>query len=101
MKHIVSFLGAALLLLGCSRKEPEVTPSPPAPTPDVESVQHATPVVGKPGFVLSPYAPEKGYVDVRGFPKDTKVKDPYTGRIFLVPEETPLPPPPTPGGSPN
>lgn len=54
MKHIVSLLGAAVLIFGCSRKEPNVTPAQPTPTPEVESVQHATPVVGKPGFVLGP-----------------------------------------------
>jgi beta-lactamase regulating signal transducer with metallopeptidase domain len=45
---------------------------------------YATAVPGKPGFVTSPFAPE-GYIDVRGLSKDEKVKDPYTGKIFLVP----------------
>jgi len=45
----------------------------------------ASPVPGKPGFVTSPYKPDAGYIDVRGFPKGTEVKDPYTGKAFLVP----------------
>ena len=46
---------------------------------------YAQPVAGKPGFVTSPYAPGSGYVDVRGFPPGTEVKDPYTNKVFLVP----------------
>lgn len=46
---------------------------------------YGTPVPGKPGFVTSPFAADKGYVDVTGFPPGTQVEDPYTGKIFLTP----------------
>lgn len=42
-------------------------------------------VPGKPGYVLSPFDKEGRYVDVSGFPSGTKVKDPWTDKIFLVP----------------
>jgi hypothetical protein len=45
----------------------------------------AKPVPGKPGFVFSPYDPNGGYVDVNGFPSGSKAKDPYSGKVFLVP----------------
>jgi hypothetical protein len=76
-------------------------PPPPPPTPTPLTVRAAAgvpptkrlrrdmpygiPVPNKPGFVTSPYAPKSGYVDVRGFPSGTEVKDPYTGKIFLTP----------------
>ncbi len=53
--------------------------------PETKNYPYATPVPGKAGFVTSPHAPYSGYVDVRGFPPGTEVKDPYTGKIFLVP----------------
>lgn len=46
---------------------------------------YGTPVPGKPGLVTSPFAPDKGYVDVTGFPPGTAVEDPYTGKVFLTP----------------
>ena len=45
---------------------------------------YGVPVEGKPGFVRSPYSPDK-MTDVRGYAPGTEVKDPYTQKIFLVP----------------
>lgn len=61
--------------------EPSVTPMP---TPVVEDYPTASSVEGKPGFVKSPFG-GSGIVDVRGYPPGTEVKDPYTGKVFLVP----------------
>ena len=61
------------------------SPKPPEPTVKVGDLPYAKPVPGKPGFVTSPYAPYQGYIDVRGFPPGTEVKDPYSGKTFLVP----------------
>jgi hypothetical protein len=45
----------------------------------------AKPVPGKPGYVFSPFDASGGYVDVTGYTAGQKVKDPYSGKIFLVP----------------
>ena len=50
-----------------------------------EDLPYGTPVPGKTGLVTSPYSPNGGYIDVRGFAPGTPVKDPYTGKIFLTP----------------
>jgi hypothetical protein len=50
-----------------------------------EDLPYGTPVPGKQGFVTSPFSPNSGYVDVRGFAPGTPVKDPYTGKVFLTP----------------
>jgi hypothetical protein len=65
------------------------TPVRPASAPPTKNskrdIPYAIPIPDKPGFVTSPYAPKAGYVDVRGFPSGTEVKDPYSGKIFLTP----------------
>lgn len=48
-------------------------------------IPYAKPVPGKPGYVFSPYDPSGGYVDVTGYTPGSKVKDPYSQKIFLVP----------------
>src|SRR5947209_4744383 len=76
---------------------PETTPhdeaasssAPPPPAPNGGKVAkgdfpYGIPVPGKPHLVESPFSPGK-YIDVEGFAPGTEVKDPYTGKIFLVP----------------
>jgi hypothetical protein len=58
--------------------------------PDIEKAKaglpYGIPVPGRKGMVTSPYVPEEGkYVDVTGFASGSLVKDPYTGKFFLVP----------------
>ena len=46
---------------------------------------YGIPVPGHKGMVTSPYVPEGNYVDVSAFAAGSAVRDPYTGKIFLVP----------------
>lgn len=61
----------------------------PLPSPSQRPAQSAVfptakPVPDKPGYVFSPSQPTK-YVDVTGYASGSKVKDPYSGQIFIVP----------------
>ena len=63
--------------------EPTVNPVPEPPK-QVGEIPYGKSVPGKPGFVFSP-SDQLKYIDVRGFPPGTEVKDPYSGKSFLVP----------------
>lgn len=73
-----------------TRPSTAVTPRPSAmprssSSNSAASFPVAKPVPGKPGYVFSPYDPNGGYVDVTGYQSGSKVKDPYSQKIFLVP----------------
>jgi hypothetical protein len=76
--------------------EPAAKPAPapaPAPTvtapapPTTAAPTYGTPVPGRRGFVYPPGVDTKpeNMVDVRDFQPGQKVRDPRTGKIFLVP----------------
>jgi hypothetical protein len=69
-------------------ENPVTDPVAPPTTTEVKpkpNLPFGTPVIGKRGFVYSPYAPDKGMVDVSDIPSGTKVECPYTKKIFRVP----------------
>jgi hypothetical protein len=68
------------------REETANSPAQPAAPTKVAKgdFPYGIPVPGKKNLVESPFSPGK-YVDVEGFAPGTEVKDPYTGKIFLVP----------------
>jgi hypothetical protein len=42
-------------------------------------------VPGKPGLVFNPFNANGGYIDVSGYAPGSKVKDPDSQQIFIVP----------------
>jgi len=68
------------------RFAPTVLPASAAPTEKAKGdLPYGIPVPGRKGMVISPYLPEGNYIDVSAFGPGAAVKDPYTGKIFLVP----------------
>jgi len=65
--------------------QPEPKPSPPAQTSSTSAFPTAKAVPDKPGYVFSPFDSSGRYVDVSGYTPGTKVKDPWTDKIFVVP----------------
>ena len=66
--------------------EPERKSSRPAQTSSAgPAFPTAKAVPDKPGYVFSPFDSSGRYVDVSGYAPGTKVKDPWTDKIFVVP----------------
>jgi hypothetical protein len=62
----------------------QTEPKPP-PTQASSTFPTAKAVADKPGYVFSPFDSGGRYVDVSGYTPGTKVKDPWTDKIFIVP----------------
>ena len=69
-----------------SGNEPSVKPSPSSQT-SASTTQFpvAKPVPDRPGLVFNPFNAGGGYIDVSGYAPGSKVKDPSTQKIFIVP----------------
>jgi hypothetical protein len=68
----------------------EITPSKTKPSASSRASSQAEfptakLVPGKPGYVVSPFDSSGRYVDVSGYASGSKVKDPWTDKIFIVP----------------
>ena len=59
----------------------KTTPS----TAGVSQFPVAKAVPGRPGLVFNPFKSNGGYIDVSGYAPGSKVKDPDTQKIFIVP----------------
>ena len=72
-----------------NHKETSQAKTKPAPSTHPASAQLEFPtaksIPGKPGYVLSPFDANGRYVDVSGYTSGSKVKDPWTDKIFIVP----------------
>jgi hypothetical protein len=72
-----------------TQRSSSATPKPVASktTPSGVASQFpvAKPVPGKPGLVFNPFKANGGYIDVSGYAPGSKVKDPETQKIFVVP----------------
>jgi hypothetical protein len=66
--------------------QPEPKPLPPAQASSTSTAfPTAKAVPEKPGYVFSPFDSSGRYVDVSGYTSGSKVKDPWTDKIFVVP----------------
>jgi len=65
--------------------QPEPRTSSPAQASSSTAFPTAKAVPDKPGYVFSPFDSSGRYVDVSGYTPGTKVKDPWTDKIFVVP----------------
>jgi hypothetical protein len=70
---------------GSAVTKPKASP-PPRSTATQPQFPTAKPVPGRAGLVYNPFDPNGGgYIDVSGYPPGTKVKDPDSQKIFIVP----------------
>ena len=65
--------------------KPQPSPSSRTASTGQSEFPTAKPVPGRPGLVYNPFDPNGGYIDVSGYAPGSKVKDPDSKKIFIVP----------------
>src|SRR4051812_23954316 len=75
MMHVFKTLTLCTFLNCCSYTQAEPRKDQP----------YGIAISNKPGFVRSPYKPDAAPVDVRGVAPKSRVRCPYTHKMFLVP----------------
>lgn len=71
---------------GSGGAKPKPTASKSAPSTTTGSrFPVAKPVPGRPGLVFNPFKTNGSFIDVSGYAPGSKVKDPDTQKIFVVP----------------
>jgi hypothetical protein len=69
-----------------TKPKPSTSPSPrAAPNQPQPQFPVAQAVPGKAGLVYNPFDPKGGLIDVSGYAPGSKVKDPDSQKIFIVP----------------
>ncbi len=68
-----------------SSEPPKTRSSPPRNAATQSQFPTAKPVPGRAGLVYNPYDSNGGYIDVSGYAPGSKVKDPDSQKIFIVP----------------
>ena len=70
--------------VAANKSSPKQSPSPQK-SASAAQFPVAKPVPGKPGLVFNPFNANGGYIDVSGYASGSKVKDPDSQKIFIVP----------------
>jgi len=85
----VVFLVCFALLCGCARSAPGPASAkdcrPPSVAASLPYSYHPTSQeLFDRGFIPSPFSPDSGYIDIRGFPVGSALRDPYSGKVFIL-----------------
>lgn len=92
-RHLAT-LALVVLLSGCvtGQKTVRNNGSSSASTRQIEDIPPAK--ADKMGYIRSPFAPDAGLIDVRGYAKGQEIRDPYTQKVFTLQKDySHLPPP--------
>ncbi len=88
----LAILALVALLSGCASPQKTVRTRGSGSSRQIEDIPRSQ--ADKLGYIKSPFAPDGGYIDVRGYAKGQDIRDPYTQKVFTLKKDySHLPPP--------